>query len=97
LDYYRVLQVRRDADPEVIEKAYKALSLKYHPDRLPPERRAQSSERMRRLNEAYAVLRDPVKRARYDRTLPPEGGQGAWELFWEEGLVGMWRRRTHAR
>lgn len=94
MDYYRILQVRRDADPEVIEKAYKALSMKYHPDRVAPAQRGRATERMRRLNEAYAVLHDPRRRAEYDDTLPSEeGGQGAWDLFWEEGLLGLYLRR----
>lgn len=93
MDYYRTLQVSRHADREVIEKAYKALSMKHHPDRVPPERRAAATKRMRQLNEAYETLRDPARRARYDDTLPPESEQGAWELFWDEGLVGLFRRR----
>lgn len=92
MDHYRTLHIRRDADPEVVEKAYKALCMKHHPDRYPPAERADATERMRRLNEAYEVLRDPRKRAAYDDTLPPEGEQGAWDIFWEEGLFGLYRR-----
>jgi DnaJ-class molecular chaperone len=90
MDHYRTLQVRRDAEPEVIEKAYRALSLKYHPDTADPAVRAQATRRMQELNAAYTVLRDPASRARYDETLPPEAeGAGGWERFWDAGLVGL--------
>jgi DnaJ-class molecular chaperone len=89
-DHYRTLQVRRDAEPEVVEKAYRALSLKYHPDTVPPAERRAATLRMQAINEAYRVLRDPASRARYDRALPPEGeGAGAWERFMKVGLAGL--------
>jgi molecular chaperone DnaJ len=91
-DYYRILQVTREADQEVIERAYKALSLKYHPDRRPAGENARATREMQAINEAYAVLRDPKRRRRYDATLPPEGA-GAWDLFWEQGLLGMFREK----
>lgn len=92
MDHYRTLQVTRDAEPEVIERAYKALSLKYHPDRRAPDERVWATKRMQQLNEAYGVLRDPRRRACYDRTLPPTDA-GAWDVFWDRGLVGMFRER----
>ena len=64
-DYYQILGIRRNADAEGIKKAYKRLALKYHPDRNPNNPKA--NERMKEINEAYAVLMDPVKRERYDR------------------------------
>ena len=88
MDYYRALQVTRDADRSVIERAYKALSLKHHPDLVPQAERAASTERMQELNEAYQVLKDPRSRQRYDATLLPEGAPG-WDQFWSKGLVGM--------
>ena len=72
MDHYRVLQVARDAESIVIERAYKALSLKYHPDTAVPEKRDAATRRMQDLNEAYRVLRDPALRRRYDATLPAE-------------------------
>lgn len=95
-DYYRVLQVSRDADPEVIERAYKALSLKYHPDRAPSHERARANRRMQEINRAHSVLRDPVQRAAYDQTLPSEEGR-AWDAFWERGLLGMFLDRYGSR
>ncbi len=98
VDYYRVLQVRRDAEPEVIERAYKALSLKYHPDVAPPHQRPAATKRMQLINEAYGTLKDPSARRRYDATLPPEGmPRTAWDEFWEKGLVGLFRERYSAR
>lgn len=89
-DCYRTLQVTRDAEPEVIEKAYRALSLKYHPDtsRLPE---ARATRRMQELNDAYAVLSDPARRARYDATLPRERERrSGWDVFLDEGLIGLY-------
>ena len=92
MDYYRLLQVTRTADAEVIERAYKTLSMKYHPDRVDATKRADATRRMQEINQAYAVLRDPVKRRAYDATLAPEGAEG-WDVFWERGLFGLfWDR-----
>jgi DnaJ-class molecular chaperone len=92
LDYYRTLHVTRDADPEVIERAYKVLSLKHHPDVAQASDRDSATRRMQRLNEAYRTLRDPESRRRYDATLPSEGAD-AWEQFWDRGLVGLFMDR----
>jgi molecular chaperone DnaJ len=72
-DYYEVLQVSRNAEPVVIEKAYKALAMKYHPDRAAAGVRDAATARLQRVNEAYSVLADPAKRAAYDATLPGPG------------------------
>lgn len=63
-DYYRVLQVDPDAEPEVIHAAYRRLASKYHPD---VNQSAEASDRMSEINAAYAVLKDPDQRAQYDR------------------------------
>jgi curved DNA-binding protein CbpA len=63
-DLYRVLQVDSSADPDVIEAAYKRLAHKYHPDHNSGD--AQAEEHMKRINEAYRVLRKPNLRAEYD-------------------------------
>ncbi len=96
MDHYRVLQVTRDAEPEVVERAYRALSLKHHPDVVSPGRRHAATRRMQEINAAYAVLRDPARRRAYDATLPPEGG-GGWDTFLEDGLVGLFRDRFARR
>lgn len=95
-DHYRTLQVTREAEPEVIERAYKALSRKYHPDRRQASEHAWATRRMQQLNEAYAVLKDPARRRRYDASLLPEA-TGAWDVFWDRGLVGMFRDRFGRR
>jgi curved DNA-binding protein CbpA len=64
-DAYAALQVVPTAEPEVIHAAFRALALKYHPDR-DSSRRAAS--RMGDLNRAYALLRDEASRAAYDRS-----------------------------
>jgi curved DNA-binding protein CbpA len=92
VDHYRTLQVTRTADAEVIDRAYKALSLKYHPDRAPNAQRVEATRHMQRLNAAYTVLRDPVQRRAYDATLPPEGADG-WDRFLEHGLLGLFMDR----
>lgn len=93
MDHYRTLQVTRDAEPEVIERAYKALSFKYHPDRASAAHREQATRRMQQINQAYAVLRNPQKRAAYDAALPAEHVSG-WERFMEDGLVGLFLDRV---
>lgn len=63
-DLYRLLQVDPSADADVIEAAYKRLALKYHPDRNNDDPR--SADQMKRINEAYRVLRNADLRSAYD-------------------------------
>lgn len=62
-DYYEVLGVPREADAKAIKDAFRALALKYHPDR---NKEPGAEERFKEIAEAYAVLSDPSKRADYD-------------------------------
>jgi curved DNA-binding protein CbpA len=62
-DPYAVLGVPRNATNDQIRQAYRRLAMRYHPDLHPAER---TSERMRRLNEAWQILASPVSRQRYD-------------------------------
>ncbi|GIW87602.1 MAG: chaperone protein DnaJ [Isosphaeraceae bacterium] len=64
-DYYEVLGVRRDASADEIKKAYRQLALKYHPDRNPGDPEAE--RRFKEAADAYEILSDATKRARYDR------------------------------
>lgn len=63
-DYYKILDLDKDATPSEIKKAYKTLAIKYHPDRNPDD--INASEKMAALNEAYAVLSNPEKKREYD-------------------------------
>ena len=78
-DYYEVLGVRRDADAQQLKSAYRKLALEHHPDRNAGN--PQAAEKFKLASEAYAVLSDPEKRARYDRfghagVSPGPGGGG---------------------
>jgi curved DNA-binding protein len=64
-DYYEILGVGREADQKEIKRAFRRLARKYHPDVNPED--MQAEERFKEINEAYEVLSDPEKRAKYDR------------------------------
>lgn len=64
-DYYEVLGLPRDADGTEIKKAYRALALRFHPDQNQNDKQAE--EKFKEVSEAYTVLSDPEKRARFDR------------------------------
>jgi curved DNA-binding protein len=64
-DYYEVLGVPRNADPSEIKRAYRKLAVKHHPDKNPGDPKAE--DRFKEINEAYDVLSDPTKRAKFDR------------------------------
>ncbi|HEU5262634.1 MAG TPA: molecular chaperone DnaJ [Gemmatimonadales bacterium] len=66
-DYYRLLGVKRDANEAEIKKAYRRLAMQYHPDRVGPDQKQGAEEKFKEITEAYEVLRDPEKRAAYDR------------------------------
>jgi curved DNA-binding protein len=63
-DLYKLLQVDSEADPEVIQAAYRRLAQKFHPD---VAGGPENAERMIAINAAWEVLRDPVRRSTYDR------------------------------
>lgn len=65
MDYYQLLEVARDADGGTIKSAYRKLAMKFHPDRNPGD--AEAEAKFKACNEAYEVLKDPQKRAAYDR------------------------------
>ena len=64
-DYYEVLGVKKDASADEIKKAYRKMAMKYHPDRNPGDKEAE--EKFKEIGEAYDVLSDADKKARYDQ------------------------------
>ena len=79
-DPYRILQVQPDADPDVVKAAYRVLARKVHPDASTPLDEA-AERRMVDLNWAYALVRDPAARKRWEsdrkRTPPPTPAEPA--------------------
>ncbi len=72
-DYYEILEIPRDADPDAIRNAYRNLAKRFHPDK---NKDPKAEEQFKEINEAYSVLSDDQRRAAYDR-------------FGHAGLKGM--------
>ena len=70
-DYYEILGVSKNTDETELKKAYRKMAVKFHPDKNPGDKEAE--EKFKEAAEAYDVLSNPDKRARYDRF----GHQGA--------------------
>ena len=81
-DYYEVLGVEKNAGADEIKKAYRKKAMQYHPDRNPGDKTAE--EKFKEVGEAYAVLSDDAKRARYDQF----GFQGVDPNFGAGGAGG---------
>ncbi|GAB4857345.1 hypothetical protein Ancab_015253 [Ancistrocladus abbreviatus] len=75
VDYYKILQVDRNAKDDDLKKAYRKLAMKWHPDKNPNNKKAAEAK-FKQISEAYDVLSDPQKRAVYDQ-------------YGEEGLKGQ--------
>lgn len=72
-DLYKTLEVDRNASIDVIEKAYKVLAKKYHPDlQSTQESKKVAEEKIKKINEAYEILKDNEKRKKYDLELEQE-------------------------
>lgn len=69
MNYYKILEVDKNASSEVIEKAYKTLVKKYHPDLQESNLKAEYEEKIKSINEAYEILSNPILRAKYDEKL----------------------------
>jgi molecular chaperone DnaJ len=82
LDPYRVLQVDPLAEPEVVDAAFRGLARKYHPDVNPAP---EAAELMAQIVAAYELLRDPDRRAAYDRSLRRRQGRRPARAHKESG------------
>ncbi len=92
-DYYKVLGVDRKADEKVIRAAFRKLARKYHPD---VNKSRGAEDRFKEINEAYQVLGDAEKRARYDQMyeLQQSGGADWSTIFGQQAPTGRGRSRT---
>lgn len=68
-NYYDILEINKNASPEIIEKAYKTLVKKYHPDLQDNNLKFEYEEKIKEINEAYEVLSDVEKKENYDLNL----------------------------
>src|SRR3954469_3833100 len=75
-DYYSLLGVEKTASADDLKKAFRKLAMQHHPDRNPDDKEAE--KQFKNINHAYDILKDPDKRAAYDRYGPAafEGGMG---------------------
>lgn len=93
-DYYEVLGLQKGASEDEIKSAFRKQAMKYHPDRNPGDKAAE--EKFKEVNEAYSILSDPDKKAKYDRFgfagVDPNagfGGAGGFNGFSGSGFGGF--------
>ena len=73
MDYYRILEIKEDADFSDIKKKYRKLAIKYHPDKNPGD--DEAVKKFREITQAYEVLGDEKKRKEYDNKRKSKNGQ----------------------
>ena len=83
VDYYELLQVSQNADRETIERVFRLLAKRYHPD----NKATGDSKRFQAISAAYGILSDAEERARYDARYESDK-QIQWSLFFEAPLAG---------
>ncbi len=92
-DYYEVLGVQKNANADEIKKAYRKAAIQYHPDKNPGDKEAE--EKFKEAAEAYDVLSNPDKRARYDQFghagMSGAAGGGAAGSGGSAAAVSRWR------
>ncbi|CAI8617388.1 unnamed protein product [Vicia faba] len=95
VDYYKILQVDKNAKDEELKKAYRKLAMKWHPDKNPTNKK-DAEAKFKQISEAYEVLSDPEKRAIYDQygeeglkgqVPPPDAGSGGGTSFYSTGDI----------
>ncbi|XP_019169644.1 PREDICTED: dnaJ homolog subfamily B member 13-like [Ipomoea nil] len=93
VDYYKILQVDKNAKDEDLKKAYRKLAMKWHPDKNPTNKK-EAEAKFKQISEAYEVLSDPQKRAIYDQygeeglkgeVPPPNAGGAGGTTFFHTG------------
>ena len=84
IDYYELLQVSPNADEDTIQRVFRHLAKKFHPD----HHQSPDQEKFRRLVEAHRVLTDPAARAGYDATYQ-EYWNRKWRLVSESGFTSL--------
>ncbi len=89
-DFYKLLGVSKSASAEEIQKAYRRLARKHHPDMNPDDKTAKS--KFQEIQKAYDVLNDPEKRKMYDQ-LGPNFEQYSAGPWWQS----LWQRRLSSR
>lgn len=99
-DYYKTLGLERSASADDIRKAYRKLAMKHHPDRNPGDKKAE--EQFKDINEAYQVLSDSQKRARYDQVGGAysnwqQGGGQPGDFDWNQWFSGQPGRQGGVR
>ena len=83
-NYYEILEINRNASQEIVEKAYRTLAKKYHPDLQDGDKKLKYEEKLKIINEAYDVLSDPERRKEYDTTLPEEVSAEEYENLYRQ-------------
>ena len=101
-DYYELLEVGRTASADDIKKAFRKLAMQHHPDRNPGDKEAE--RKFKEVNHAYDILKDPEKRAAYDRygAAAFEGGgpgfKAAMRQMGRDGWIGLgWPKEMGGR
>lgn len=87
-DYHKVLEIKKDATPEEIKKAYRRLALLYHPDK---NKDVKAEEKFKEINEAYAVLtgkEKPRKIIKYHAKYHKRNKNAVW--IWEDEIFSIW-------
>lgn len=80
-NYYEILEVNKRASKEVIEKAYKVLVKKYHPDLFTGEKKIYAEKKIKEINEAYSVLTDEFMKEQYDVELEKQEQQALYKKY----------------